>query len=552
MNRALVIVLTLNWLLFSAVVHSSPQIPGLVAPGQVEKQFQQLPQLRERPAEKTVPLRSQQAPDLAEQITFTLNQVKLEGFSVFPEEVLAEIYQPYLKQEITLADLYEIANQLTIRYRKQGYFLSQVFVPEQKIENGVVELFAVEGFIDNVIIDMSINDWRGLLQDLADKIKNTRPLTSRALERYMLLINDLPGVSAKAVLSRSPTTYGAADLLIIATEKQFSGSLSIDNLGGKSQGPERHIASVQINNLLGLFDSTSLQFVESGNGEMSYAALTHEQQLGSEGVKLMLHASETDSDPEELAFIPLELETKSSTVGLDLSWPVIRSRNRNLSLSGGLKAYDGKTTLLGVTFSDEQIRVAKIGLSYDFVTSDGAANLIDVQVHQGLEDLGASTNGDLLLSVANGQVDFSKTTVFAARLQPITDKFSLLAAFNGQYTDDTLLSPEQFSFGGESFGRGYDPSEKVADNGSALKIELRYKYSSMFSMYGFYDVGWLWNTEKLPGDYTDNTESAGIGGSLRLGRYLSANVEVAKPMNEDVSAEGNNDSRTFMRLTAAF
>ena len=552
MNRGLASIVSGFSLLFSAAMHAAPQIPGLVAPGQAEKQFQAPPQLRDSSPDKIVPLRRQQAPDLADQIRFTLRQVKLEGFSVISEDTLSAIYQPYIDQEITLSDLYALADQLTISYRKQGYFLSQVFVPEQKIEKGVVELYAVEGFINDVVIDMNINDWNGLLNAFAQQIKNTRPLTSKALERYMLLINDLPGVSAKAVLSRSPTTFGAADLLIIATEKQLSGSVSIDNLGGQSLGPERHIASVQMNNLLGLFDGTSMQLVESGNGEMSYAAITHEQQLGSEGMKLIIHASETDSDPEELAFIPLELETETSTLRIDASWPIIRSRPENLYIRAGLKAYDGKTTLLGTPFSDEHIRVANIGLTYDFIDSTGGTNLIDVQFHQGIDGLGSSKNGDSSLSIADGLVDFSKINLFLAHLQPITGKLSFLAAFNGQYTDDTLLSPEQFSFGGETFGRGYDPSEKVADNGSALKLELRYRDSPVFSMYSFYDVGWVWNTKELPGDYNENTQSAGFGASFRMGSYLLANFELAKPMNEDVSAEGNNDTRTYFGLTASF
>ena len=46
---------------------------------------------------------------------------------------------------LSFADLEEIANLLTIYYRKRGLFLARVLLPAQEVENGVVTFTVMEG-----------------------------------------------------------------------------------------------------------------------------------------------------------------------------------------------------------------------------------------------------------------------------------------------------------------------------------------------------------------------------------------------------------------------
>ena len=54
------------------------------------------------------------------------------------------------------------------------------------------------------------------------------------------------------------------------------------------------------------------------------------------------------------------------------------------------------------------------------------------------------------------------------------DNLALYVSVRGQYSAVPLLSSEEFSFGGNVSGRGYDPSEISGDQGVAATIELRY------------------------------------------------------------------------------
>ena len=96
-------------------------------------------------------------------------------------------------------------------------------------------------------------------------------------------------------------------------------------------------------------------------------------------------------------------------------------------------------------------------------------NLADVELSQGLKGLGASPFGDPLASRAGGRPDFTKVTLYAARLQSLAPRWSVLAAVNTQYAFNELLSPEEFAYGGEQFGRAYDAAELLGDSGIALQ-----------------------------------------------------------------------------------
>ena len=46
--------------------------------------------------------------------------------------------------------MFQFANELTARYRRDGYVLSQVLVPAQDVTAGRVNLLAVEGYVDAI------------------------------------------------------------------------------------------------------------------------------------------------------------------------------------------------------------------------------------------------------------------------------------------------------------------------------------------------------------------------------------------------------------------
>src|SRR5690606_26939909 len=95
---------------------------------------------------------------------------------------------------------------------------------------------------------------------LAAKIVETRPLTREALERYLLLINDLPGLSARSALEPGDEPSSARLSLVIARDP-FEGYAAVDNHESRYTGPWKGTVALTANGLLGAKDRATLYYV---------------------------------------------------------------------------------------------------------------------------------------------------------------------------------------------------------------------------------------------------------------------------------------------------
>lgn len=558
--KLLKLLLFVMWI--GAVVNEAyAQAPGILLPGQVEKQFQKVPESRSDFGRFQFPQRKQKPVDKADQVRFELRRLTVLGSTIYSDEDLLPLYQDKLNQQVSLLDIYAIADRITAKYRNDGYILSQAMVPAQTIEGGEIQLQVVEGYISDVRFSEETPGFRDILEDYGEKIRQNKPLTAEVLERYLLLMNDLPGGYARATLIPSKTEQAAAELLITFAQSAFSGGASVDNRGAESLGPWRYSADFDSNSLLGLQEKFSFRGVTSGDDELNFLAASHEQQIGSEGVKVVLGFSYVQSNPRQLGLtiVPLDLQTESYAGSAGLTYPLIRSRSENLYLRGLFTLNNSATKLFGVTDTEDNIRAFRIGLTYDLADRWRGISIVDAELSQGLNVFGGSSNGSFLLSRPQGQVDFSKVALYAARLQSLWAPYwSLLTAVNAQYAFSDLLSPELFSFGGEQFGRGYDPSELVGDSGVAFKTELRFTDNpqwlllNSYTAYGFYDYGVVSQRSPIGGDRSQSASSVGLGIRTNFGHNVSAYVELAQPLTRIVAIEGNRHPRGYIGFSIRF
>ena len=544
-------------LVFSAASHA--QLPPRVQPGQIERQFTRPPQAAPTAPQAPVELfqPAQKVPANAAAIKFTLKQIVLEGVTVYQESELQPLYAALLNREISFAEIYVLANALTTRYRNDGYILSQVIVPAQSVESGVVRLQAIEGYVSEVQFEGMEVEPGDLLHAYAQKIQAQRPLRAATLERYLLLMNDLPGAFVRATLLPSKTQRGAAEMRLQVAQRSALGGVSVDNRGSEALGFARYQADGDLNSIFGLQEKIGVRVATSGDKKLEFESVSYEQPLGTEGGKINLTLNRVRSTPNLAnAFIVLESESASDSATFNYLYPVLRSRSENLYLRAGLSAYNGESYLFSVLETEERIRAVRIGVNYDLADRFNGINVIDLEYAQGLRGLGASRAGDAFLSRAAGRPDFSKINLYAARLQALSENWSMLGAFSGQYAFNDLLSPELYGYGGEQFGRGYDASELTGDHGAALKFELRYKLprslTELSTLYGFYDVGTV--RQRSPGglDATQSAASAGAGLRFNFGRYLSGFVEFAKPLTRPRAEDGQNDTQGYAGLSLRF
>ena len=348
---------------------------------------------------------------------------------------------------------------------------------------------------------------------------------------------------------------GASELIINAVQKKLVGGVSIDNRGGRIIGSRRINSDLTYNGLFGNPNRTTLRYVTTGDKELNYIALAHENLISDEGAKLNLQYQQVISKPEDRTAVSLNVETDSHTFELGFSYPLIRSRAQNLTLVSRFDLHSGRTNILDARNSKDDLTIIRLGMNYDRQDAFQGINFVSAEYSKGIQAMGASSNDDPLLSRLDGRVDFSKATVSLGRLQGLSQHWTVLIAADAQYAFTNLLASELYSYGGEQFGRGFDPSELVGDHGWASKFELHYEryleeYKSSYTVYGFYDAGRVYQRSDNSDSQNDRVvTSTGIGLRLKVSNAVSAYAEVAKPINKNVDAEGDRDARIYLGVS---
>jgi hemolysin activation/secretion protein len=529
------------------------------APDRFEERFKK----QEYPQSQVVPVKPDNLkpvfPAEMRKVNFLLQRMVIKGSTIYGKRKFSRLFRKYLHRRVNLEQVYIIAQSITNMYRTDGYILSKAVVPPQKIEDGVVQIDVIEGFVDRVAIQGQVRGPRRLLNEYRKALLKSRPLKATDLERYLLLVDDLPGVSVKSVLTPSKFKQGATNLTLILTNKRYDGSFGADNRGTKFNGPFQINAGISSNALLKNYERIGLQSVVTSNtNELKFFSGFYEQPISSEGTKLFFSGSFSDSEPgSDLELF--EVKGESKTLMFKITHPFIRSRSENLNGFIGYTNRDSETEILGKLDAEDRLRIFNLGVSYDFVDEYQGVNLVSFNLSKGFDIFNATESGSAKLTRPKGRSDFTKLTGEALRLQQLAPSWMLLGAFSWQYSFERLLASEAFGVGGAQFGRAYDSSEITGDQGMAFKLELqkafqpKKKYFRDLQAYTFFDYGKVWNRfETAIGSKSDDLYSIGLGIRFNITDVISGYVEWNKPLDQEVASEGNTDGRAFFSLSARF
>lgn len=523
------------------------QVPPSADPARLRENLE-LPRDTERPLEqRQMPApRASVLPDSMKSIRVTLSTIRLSGATALPVDVLQASTDSYTGREISGNDILELASSLTALYRNAGYLLSMVVVPPQSLEMGVLTLHVVEGYIASVTVraDEGVSQHvRASLAEAGEKIRASRPLDAAALERYLLIANDFPGITLRSVLAPSQSP-GAADLTLVASVKKAEGFFAVENYGSRYLGPGHAFLGVGANQLLGINDQWRFTVAGTGNSEMSFSQIWYSQVLGAEGLKVSAIISSARTRPGYV-LKPFDVRGNADTFSLGLSYPILRTRNESLFARATYEHADIHTDILGTRVVEDHVRALRLGLNWRVLDRLDGQNTLDLEFSQGL---GGTRVSDLLKSRVGADGIFSRFTFDYERVQPLGPRIALVAGIGGQWANTPLLSSEQYGLGGRRYGRAYEPAEITGERALAMRIEPRYMGVSntpgvrSYQLFGFYDIGKAWKlgapTPALPAD--QSLASAGIGARLYFGKNVLGVVEVAWPLTRPLASSPAN------------
>ena len=497
------------------------------------------------------------APAGAEKIQLKIRDIKIEGATVYPPEELKLLYQDMIGNEVALSAVYDLAQHITTKYGTDGYVLSRAIVPPQNLTKGgaVIRIRVIEGYVDKVVWPASLARFRDFFSYYEAKILADRPANVRTIERYLLLAGDLPGLKFATSLKASEKNPNAATLLVETTYKPVDAMARIDNRGTPARGPLQYLGALTANNLLGFNDAFTVTYAGVvPTQELNYVSAGYRQVLTAEGLAAFVNASYGFGKPGTAQLELLDFKTRTLYSDAGFSYPLLRTRENNLTISGLFFASDSISDTSSATpFNEDRIRGSRFKVDADTADELRGINQFNVTVSQGINGLGSTSNDNPLPSRLGGRVDFTKVEGAASRAQPLIGPVSIYLAGYGQYATTSLLTPEQCGYGGRFFGRAYDPSQLLSDSCYMGNDELRFDLPpfwqvSMAQLYAFADAAKMFDRATAFSSAQDfHAASAGVGVRLGWLSYMSADLTVAKAIDGP-----RDDTRFFFAVTGKY
>lgn len=486
--------------------------------------------------------------DQPESKRFLVSGFNFVGNSVVNSAVLQRITERYLDLQLTLGELDQAVANITAYYRDQGYTVARAYVPAQSVVDGLVTIQIIEGHLGSVSFKGQNRYRSSFLQSYLDKFivrKKDEPtsgevVTDAGLERRLLLLNDLPGLKARATLLPGDE-FGTTNLFLELEEKLFGASLGYSNSGTKESGENRIDAGVTINNPFTLGDQLSYRHINSTDNLFTYEQVGYAIPLGYDGLKLGISTLSTNYDLGG-EFKTLDISGKVRSSDITLSYPFVRTRAKNII--GALQYRQTKTeqTALGVLVSSATLPLTVASVYANWVEEDSSATAINIAYSTNFWYHGDNSSQEHVASKLETDLTY---------LTGATRNWDFFLHTQGAYSSASLPDTEKFSLGGADSVRGYSSAEVRGDKGYLVTMELRNQWRvrnvpGYFSL--FVDTGGV-NNKGFEG--YDRISSAGAGLVFYAGNFGRFKLEYAKPLSSRNARDGK-DERVWFNLSLGY
>ncbi len=376
----------------------------------------------------------------------------------------AQLEQGKFGESLTVEELNQLADALTLYVRGFGLPFHTVYLPPQRVASGRVELRLQEGVLGAVHV---INKTR-----LQDK-RFERPFASAigkllygpAVEERVKALKNQQGFKVFAFYSRGVKPGEAVlNLRVDEAEQQVYG-LRVDNYGSAASGKQRAIAQYSRFELTGRHDRLDLGLLQTlGSVSNRYGSLAY--QLPSPELHYLWDISATNNQFElGDRFAALGLEGDVTTLGGGVSWIQRPAPAARTSFRAGV--YDKRNRLdAGVTALTREVSQAlTLEWSRTWASDKGSVANLQVEYSYGQGQV------ERLPDRAFNKLDLN--SLFSQSFGAGQWRQVLQVTGRAQASDVSLPSIESMALSGAYGVRGYEAGVFNAEQAALVSLEWR-------------------------------------------------------------------------------
>jgi hemolysin activation/secretion protein len=488
-----------------------------------------------------------------------VTSVAVEGVTAYPPSEFTAETAGLVGPSVPLPQIDTARQAILQRYRSDGYVLTTVSANLDA--EGRLRFVVTEGRIASVKLDGDIGPAGTQVLRFLNRLTEKQPIDSATLERYLLLAQDVPGITLHAVLQPSTDQPGALTLVAQVSRAAVTGLATIDNRAFNETGPVEMLGLLDFNSFTSLGEKTEISYYHTFPNSQNFGQASTEFFIGSSGLKFRIYGGYGTTNPTG-SLGQLGYHGTTTVFGSLFSYPVIRSRQQTLNTYLAFDGLESDISVLSngarIRQSFDSLRVLRLGEDYAlsdlwFGAEHSAINQVSARWSQGLPILGATTNGNATDAARQGELaGFRKINFEVSRTQTLFypwqgASIALMGLVTGQWSPDILPPAEQFYLGGSRFTRGYYAGQVAGDKALAATAELQLNTgfeTELFSRsldvstqyYLFYDWGETWQNQA--NDFATHISSAGGGVRAQITRYTEVDFEGVARFNRFPTAGG--------------
>lgn len=506
----------------------------------------------------TSPLRA--GADRADEVRFEIKSFEIDGNTIFSDEKLMPLLEDFVGAEKSAGDVESARAQLEKFHHQNGYPTILVNIPEQSVASGTIRLEVIESTIRRVRVTGNRYYTMKKILSMTTSLKPGTVLYLPDLQADLVRLNQHPDLKVAPTLSPG-RELGTIDVELKVVDKlPLHGSLELNNRNSHNTPDLRINGMIKYDNLWQRDHSASLQFQTAPEDTESLQAMSGSYVLApfwNDEHILAIYGIYSNSDT---AFGEgFQTQGKGYIVGLRNVIPLQGGANfyQNVTLGLDYKNFD---EVLGFgTGGGEDIvtpiSYLPLSLAYGAVQRDRSGGT-DITLGLNLLPRGIVVDReDFEDKRFKTRANYSYLTLTLNRTQHLGAGWDALVRLEGQLSDQSLVSNEQYYAGGMNSVHGYKESEVGGDNALYARFDLATPdlWDALSSwklldlkLHAYYDYAGLWLLDPLPlEDASATLQGVGAGLTGALGRYLDFEVHWGMALEDTARTEADHQEIYF-------
>ncbi len=410
----------------------------------------------------------------------------VQGNSQFKTAEIDAILAPFTGEIGNLAELRNAALALQAAYHKAGYLITQVVLPEQEVEDGVIILKVIEGRLAEVSVTGNQRLERNTILNSLPVLETGKALDLHQLHAGLLLANENPS-RRLAVNFRPDKTPGEVIAQVRVQEADAHKFMAtLNDTGSDSTGNLRLSLAWQNTNVMQKDHVSTLQYTLAPDDLSAVSVFGGGYRIPfyRQGFMLDLVAAYSDVSSGSVGTPSgtLDFTGRGRVIGAQFTrlMPTLLNVQQRLSLSLYQRQYRNECTIDSTAGtcggSGEDVTTQPLAISYS-----GQWHRPGSQIGYSLSasanipggNNGSSADFDLASGRRGADNRYLIWRMDANLNQQLPKDWQLRASIEGQWINEALVSGEQFGIGGVDSVRGFDERGVTGERGWRAGIDYR-------------------------------------------------------------------------------